>query len=93
MLQVVFSVHGTSMSSVPVKVPYEGKTVNAMLDCLEVELTSDNGRHCSPTLRFVGDEIVKAQELFKRDSKRTVTVDVSPPEESKKEEVTATQRK
>ena len=83
-LSIKFNVHGISMQSVPVKVEYEGKPINAMVDCLEVELTSDNPRHGNPTLRFVGEEIAKAQELIKPDGKVIVTIDVEAPSSTKK---------
>lgn len=83
-LSIKFNVHGISMQSVPVQVEYEGKPINAMVDCLEVELTSENPRHGNPILRFIGAEVPKAQELIKRDGTVIVTIDVEAPSSQKK---------
>ena len=58
-----YKVHGVTTSQTPVQVPFEGAQVNALVDSLEVELTSDT-RHGSTILRFVGAEIGPAKEVF-----------------------------
>ena len=68
-----------SMSSVLVMLEYEGKPINAFVDCLEVELTGENPRHGNPTLRFVGEEIAVAHEQLKPDARVIVTLEVEAP--------------
>jgi hypothetical protein len=79
-LKVQFVVHSVSMTTVPVQVQYEGRAINATVDCLEVELASANPRHGTPTLRFVGEEVAAAEELFKQDAKVVVSVEADESE-------------
>ena len=75
-----YKVHNVSGSQVPVSVPFEGAQVKALVDSLEVELTSDS-RHGSTTLRFVGAEIAEAKETFLQDATVELTfkkVDSAP---------------
>ena len=71
-----FVVHGVSMSTVPFRVEHQGKVINAIVNCLEVELNDPNGRHGSPTLRFIGDDVNTAESMFKNGAKVTATFEV-----------------
>lgn len=75
-LKVPFHVHSVSMTSAPVRVEFEGKPINAMVDCMEIELVSANPRHGTPTFRFVGEEVAVAEQLFKQGAKILVTVEL-----------------
>ena len=77
--KVELSVHGVSMSQVPIPVNHEGQMMNARVDCLEVELVGTNGRNGSIVLKFIGDEIPKVQAFLKSGSKLTLPVTISAP--------------
>jgi len=72
-MKVTYVVHGASMSTAPFKVEHEGKTLNATVDCLEVELTGEDPRHGSFTHRFIGDEAIEAEQLFKPNARIVAT--------------------
>lgn len=82
-MKLNLQVHGVSSTTVPVKVEYEGHTVNAPIECFEVELTSPK-RHGSTTLRFIGKEIEEAMEVFKRDGAVSVTFEAVETEKTEK---------
>lgn len=81
-MKLTLQVHGVSTSTVPVQVEYEGHPIHAVVDCYEVELTSAK-RHGSTTLRFVGEEVAKAMEVFKRDGTVSVTFEAVETEPEK----------
>ena len=68
-VEVNFVVHGVSTNPIPFETEHKGMTLKATTDSLEVELTSEDMRHGAMTLRFIGDEVPAAQDLFKPDAK------------------------
>jgi hypothetical protein len=64
-IEVEYVVHGTSNAPIPFQTEHKGMTLSATTDSLEVELTGVDPRHGSMTLRFIGDEMAAAAELFK----------------------------
>ncbi len=62
-LKVNFGVHGVSDTTVGLLADVDGEKMGVTTKCLEVELTSKDGRHGSLTLRFVKDAEA-AYEIF-----------------------------
>lgn len=75
-------VHSVSTTSIPAKVEFEGNSIHAVVDCYEVELISGK-RHGGTTLRFVGNEIPEAMEVFKQDGVVSVTFEAVETESKK----------
>lgn len=64
-LSVEYIVHSVNVVPTTVAVEHEGDTLRAAVDCCEVELASENGRHGSVTLRFTGKDCTEARARFK----------------------------
>lgn len=64
-MDVKFFVHGVSTAQVAATVQLDGVDVRAAIPGYEVELTSEDGRHGSITLRFVGADVADAMMKFK----------------------------
>lgn len=62
-MDIVYTVHSSSPSKVAVEVPYNGMTVEALVDGLVVELVSTDGT-MGHTLRLIPEDLAAAQELF-----------------------------
>ena len=64
-MEISYNVHGVSTSTIPFQTEHRGIAVTATTEAFEVELTATDARHWSATLRFIGEEVPKARELFK----------------------------
>lgn len=67
-MKVEFRVHTVAISSANVKAEIEGETITASAPALEVELVTLSERSGTLTLRFIGDAMNDAKELFKQDA-------------------------
>jgi hypothetical protein len=72
-VELEYTVHGASHASAPFRTEHKGMTLSAMTDSLEVELIGVDSRHGSMTLRFIGEEMAAASELFKTGASITAT--------------------
>jgi len=61
----------------------QGKEMVATVDALEVELVSGDLSNGGIKLRFIGDRIAAAEELFKNDTKINVTFSLEGAAEAK----------
>lgn len=73
MNSVKMRVHGANLSTISMNVEAAGKTVSALVPCLEVEMVTTEDRHGNLTLRFIGDEVEAAKALFVPDAEVAVT--------------------
>jgi hypothetical protein len=64
-MDVKFVVHGVTPMQISAVTQLDGEDVRSSVSGLEVELTSENPRHGSLVLRFVGKEAAEAAEKFK----------------------------
>ena len=62
-MQIEYTVHSAHVSKVEVELPFNGKSVKALVDGLVVELVSTD-EVMGHTLRFVPDDMADAQQLF-----------------------------
>ena len=76
-MKQAYAVHSASMSTVPYKVVHDGKAINAMVNCLEVELVDPDGRNGTTTLRLIGDDVASGEALFKDGAKVSVTFEAA----------------
>jgi hypothetical protein len=63
-----FKVHGVSRIQATRTVKMDGQDVQAQVPCLEVELMTEDAASGSLTLRFFGDKIEAATEMFQPDA-------------------------
>lgn len=65
MPQIEYTVHAVLTTTMPAKVEYNGQTITAAVNCLEVEMLPPEGsRHSCPTQRFVGEDYEWAKGYF-----------------------------
>jgi hypothetical protein len=72
-VQVEYTVHGVADTSVGMQAEVDGEQLTVSVKCFEVELVASDGRHGNPTLRFVGNAIPEAKDLFQPDATITAT--------------------
>jgi hypothetical protein len=72
-LQSTYVVQNPHITPSAARAVIQGKEMVATVDAFEVELVADLASHGGIKLRFIGDEIPAAQELFKVDSKIKAT--------------------
>lgn len=63
-MNIRFNVHGVNKTKVSRPVKMDEETVQADVDCLEVELTTEAEVSGSLTLRFTGKDIAEAEKAF-----------------------------
>lgn len=68
-MKVSFTVHAANVVPMNAIVDFNGQKVKAVIDSLEVELTTDKTEHGTLKLNFPGEEFAVAQALFVVDSK------------------------
>lgn len=73
-MEIKFRVHTAVDARANVATEVDGATVQASIPCFEVELVTPSPRDGNLTLRFVGDKIADAKELFKHDAEVTFKV-------------------
>lgn len=83
---IEYAVHGTSYAPIPFQTEHKGMAISATTDSLEVELTGVDLRHGSMTLRFIGEEMTAASELFKPGALITAMFKATTKEGEAKEE-------
>ena len=72
MITAEYTVHNPHMSPNATQAIVKGKPMVATVDTFEVELVADDLSRGGIKLRFVGDEVASAQELFIADAKIAV---------------------
>lgn len=70
-MDLKFTVHAVTPMQIAAVTQLDGEDVRSSVDGLQVELTTDNPRHGSLVLNFVGKDVADASEKFK--SGETVT--------------------
>lgn len=76
-MELNFLVHSAVINDLPVTVSYQGEEVKATVECLEVELLPVNTKNGSLTVRFTGNDITEARELFIKDKAITAKFSVT----------------
>jgi hypothetical protein len=85
-VEIQYTVHGTSNAVVPFQTEHKGMTLNATTASLEVELTGVDSRHGSMTVRFIGEEMTTASQLFKPGTTITASFEATAKEEEADDE-------
>jgi len=75
-MKIDYRVHGVASGQASIQTEVNGESLGASMPCLEVELTSVDGRSGSTILRIVGSQINEAKEKFKAGS--VVTAEFTP---------------
>lgn len=73
MIDVTYTVQNPHITPSAARAIIQGAEMIATVDAFEVELVADVTTNGTVKLRFIGDAIPAAQELFKVDSKITAT--------------------
>ena len=72
-MKVTYTVHNPHRTPSATRAVVNGKEMTATVDALEIELVAQDSTHGGIKLRFIGDDIAGAEELFKPDAKITAT--------------------
>ena len=78
-IEVSYTVQNPHITPSAARAVVQGKEMVATVDAFEVELVADSTSNGGIKLRFIGDEIPAAQELFVNDSKVTATFAAPAP--------------
>jgi len=70
-MEVGYTVQGPHMTQSAARAIVQGQEMIATVDCFELQLVADSSSNGGIMLRFIGDEIAPAQELFQQDAKIT----------------------
>jgi hypothetical protein len=81
---VNYVVHGVARGQAPVQAEYEGGSLRAMAESLQVELIDPKGRHGSVTFRFVGPDVEEVESWISNGNEVTLTL--APKSEAKNDE-------
>lgn len=68
-LSAIYTVQNPHITPSSTRANVGGREMAVTVDALEVELVSESPSHGAIKLRFIGNEIAPAQELFKNDAK------------------------
>jgi hypothetical protein len=71
MIEAVYMVQNPHITPSAARGTVNGKEMVVTVDAFEVELVSQNSTHSGIKLRFLGEDVAAAQELFKVDTKVT----------------------
>ena len=82
-MQATYTVQNPHITQSAARAIVQGKEMLATVDAFELQLVADLASNGGITLRFLGDEIAAAQELFKPDAKIKATFSPATPAATK----------
>jgi len=83
-MQLKFTVQNPGMTQAATRAKVGERDMTVSVEAYECDLVSDDRRHGGLKLRFIGDEVEAAKEMFKNDAVVTATFAAEGAQEAPK---------